>query len=158
MARFPARHQGDSLVPLNQEGRDALNRVPHGGDVMISITKARNIRQHNLFWKLCEVVANNFDVTKDAIKDEFCEKTGHVYPEFRADGSMRLKPKSIAFENMKQDEFEAFFKLVINYAASMLGSAPQEVIDHVNSLLDPQSRWAPSIVPTQAREREREDA
>lgn len=158
MARFPARHQGNALVPLTQEGRDALNSIERGKDVMVTITKARRIRQFRLFWKLCEVVADNFDVTKDAIKDEFCEKTGHVFPEFRADGSMRLKPKSIAFENMPQEEFETFFKLAVNHAAAMLGNAPQEVIDHVNSLLDPQSRWAPSIVPAQSREREKADA
>lgn len=137
MPRFPARIVGNSFVPTTQDGRDFLNwnRARHGGDVMISVTTARNVQQHKLFWSLCTVLADHFDVTKEAIKEELCERTGHVEPVFYSDGSMRLKPKSIAFENMPQEEFAQFFRLAANVAATMLGSAPQEVIEHLNSML-----------------------
>lgn len=143
--RFPARIVANALVPATQDGRDFLNtnRGRHGGDVMISVTTARNLRQHNLFWKLCEALADHFSVTKEAIKEELCEKAGHVEPVFYSDGSMRLKPKSIAFENMPQEEFAQFFRLAISKAADMLGNAPQEIVDHVNSLLEsPEHRHA----------------
>lgn len=156
MARFPAIRKGNALVPSTQDGRDELNKIDHGQDVIITVTRARRIRQHNLFWKLCEVLADHFDVTKDAIKDELCERTGHVEPIFYSDGSMRLRPKSIAFENMPQDHFEAFFRLATNKAVDMLGAAPQDVLDHIFSLLEQHS--APSIAPDQERERARERA
>lgn len=153
MARFPAVRKGQSFVPSTQDGRDFLNRVAHGGDVMISVTTARNIRQFNLFWALCEIVADHFEITKEAAKEELCTRTGHVEPVFYSDGSMRLRPKSIAFENMPQDAFDPFFKLAVSKVIDWLGAAPQEVIDHVFSLIDP--AHSPSIAPETEREKER---
>ena len=155
MARFPAKRLGNAFVPGTQDGRDFLNRVPHGGDVMISVTTERNIRQHNLFWALCEVVADHFEITKDAAKEELCTRTGHVEPVFYSDGSMRLRPKSIAFENMPQSSFDPFFRLAQAKVIDWLGSAPQEVIDHILSLLDP--HYSPPLQPAHA-ERQREKA
>lgn len=152
MSRLPFKRQGNAFVPTTQDGRDAVNSVAHGADVMVSFTKARNIRQFRLFWALCEIVADHFEVTKEAAKEELCTRTGHVEPVFYSDGSMRLRPKSIAFENMPQDMFDPFFRLAISKVIDWLGSAPQEVIDHVFSLIDP--AHAPSITPDAERETE----
>lgn len=157
MARFPAKRLGGAFVPGTQDGRDFLNRVPHGGDVMISVTTARNMRQHRLWWALCGVLAEHFGMTKENMKDELCEKIGHVDPVFYSDGSMRLRAKSIACENMPAEEFDEFFRLTTAKAADMLDSAPQEVIDHVNSMLDPQ-HYSPPLAPAHSRERQKETA
>lgn len=136
MARFPAQRRGNALVPTTQDGRDVVNKLEHGSDVMVSVTPARNVRQFRLFWALCGVVAEHYEVAKEAIKDELLRETGHVEPVFYRDGSMRIEAKSVAWENMPPDEFDAFFKLAIAKVCEWLGSAPKELRDHVLSMVD----------------------
>lgn len=141
--RFPAqvRHETlvrhHALIPTTDEGRALLKKLGDDDDVMVTVTKTRNIRQFKLFWALCEVIGRGVDMTKYDVKAELCERTRHLEPEFRSDGSMRWRPKSIAFENMPQEEFERFFELATIKASDMLGSAPKQILEEVNRLLDP---------------------
>lgn len=170
MARHPFQRRGHALVPVTQDGRDAVNRIAHGAEVMASIQPARNVRQFRLFWALCEILSDNssdYD-TKEKAKKGLLYATGHVDIWFDHAGAMHIDPRSIAFENMKPDEFDDFFRAAVRKICDWLGTAPDEVIERVNDMVDaprPASRdrktkhtRSPSIAPDRTAERERSDA
>lgn len=142
MARFPAQRRGAALVPTTQEGRDAVNSLQHGAGVMVSISQPINVRQFRLFWKLCQEVAEHYDVTKEAIKDDLCIAVRHCDVQFQRDGSFKLVPKSIAVETWKERRFDEFFQLCVNKVCEWMGTEPREVREHILSLID-----SPQLAP-----------
>lgn len=164
MAKGTFKRVGGHAVPVGKQGREALFAIADGAKFAADFRTARNPLQHDLFWSLCELVADTTDTTKDAVKRWLLVKTGFVDMIFLPDGAMRIDPKSIAWESMEQSEFNSFFRAAVHAIAELLGSAPKEVLDRFNDLLDPETRAdmrrrlpkiaAHSIVPDQG-EKER---
>jgi hypothetical protein len=140
MAKHPFVRRGRALVPTTQDGRDAVNALEEGQRVMVAVTPARNVRQFCLFWAACQVVAEATDTTKDSVKDWLLLKLNYSEPIFYPDGTMRIVTKSIAWENMPQDEFETFFDAAILKMSELLAVAPTELRQRFDDLLDPETR------------------
>lgn len=159
MAKFPCIRKGKSLVPTTQDGRDEVNRLSSDAEVMVSVTPARNARQFRLFWALCEVIADNSEIynTKRKASDALLYFTSNVDIFINHLGQMMVVPKSLAWENMKPEEFEAFFQDAKPVLFKLLGAKTKgdraAIIEHINTMLDP--NYAPSIAPGSTRERER---
>jgi hypothetical protein len=151
MARFPAIRQGRGFFPTNQAGRDATNAVPAGAEVMISVQTARNIRAFHLFWKLCEVIADNHPHidNKEHAKRCLLRATGRFHLWFDAEGKMHEELDSIAWENMPDEDFREFFRDAVRVIGSWLECLPSEIAQEVEEMI------SPSIAPEQAAERER---
>lgn len=82
-----------------------------GGEYRVVFTqpRGRSLSQLNLFWKLCELVADNMPEgerwTKKGVSYVLKIETGHFTPVQAADGTYYRLPASIAFNNMPPEEF-----------------------------------------------------
>lgn len=150
------RRRGLTAVPESPEGMEALLAIKDGTTFMADIRGARNPLQHKLFWKLCTVVADAEDDDKDNVKKWLLRQINYIDVSFDPDGTMHIETKSIAFEKMEQAVFARLFNACIPVIAARLGSAPAEIIQQFNALLDPDSRAlfkrlrtlrAPPLVP-----------
>lgn len=159
---------GLTLVPASAEGCEALLAVKNGATCMADVRGARNPLQHNLFWKLAQLVADADDDHKDNVKEWLLRQLAFVDTFFDPDGTMHIKTKSIAYEKMEQVVFTRFFDACIPLISQRLGAAPADILKQFESLLNPEERAAywqlrkvrsPSIAPesdTHERADERE--
>jgi hypothetical protein len=130
---------GSTIVPASEDGREALYAIQDGARFVIDIRASRNCRQHALFWALCQVLADNHDVydTKEKAKRGLLIATGNVVTWMDHLGILHIDPRSIAFENMEQAEFNAFFQLAVAKICEWLGNAPDEIRKRVAEMTDP---------------------
>lgn len=61
------------------------------------------------------VIAKNFE----QFREDVTIQAGFYEPRYHVDGSMSLKAKSIAYDNMEQDEFETLYSAVADVLLSM---------------------------------------
>lgn len=134
------RRHGNLLVPAGKDGKEAIEAIKEGARVVIDVRASRNPSQHALFWALCDLVAEATDSAKEAVKEWLLEQCGFVDLIFYPDGSMKVRPKSIAWESMEQAEFNSFFRLAVPKIADLLGSAPKEVWKRFEDMLDSDTR------------------
>lgn len=128
-----------SLKPVDQAGLDILAKIGQGMDVVIAIKRARNSRQHRLYWALMSLIYPQqeryatVEQLSNAIKcavgwcDEIPLKRHRV---------MAI-PKSISFANMKQADFEEFFDKVINLVVTKIlpGVEQQDLKDRLSDMV-----------------------
>lgn len=110
-----------ALRPADDEAKELLGKVPNGGVVKVSFKLDRSGPQHRLFWKLCEIVAENTGrYSKEGVAELLKLATGHYdileLPPDKPGGIPKLyhEPKSIAYDKMDQTEFQAFFNAAID--------------------------------------------
>lgn len=106
-----------------------LQGIKDGAEFIAETRSARNVRQLNMWWALCGLLAENdhdYD-TKESASDGLKLALKHVETFLDRRGELHIWPKSIAFESMTQEEFGPLFKAAINKVAEWLGSAPAEV-------------------------------
>jgi hypothetical protein len=160
MAKGTFKRIGNSAVPAGKEGQEALSAIADGRTFIADFRTARNPQLHEMFWTACQIVADATDTTKEAVKQWLLEQTGFVDLVFMPDGSMKIVPKSIAWENMEETEFRQFWNLAVPKIADLLGSAPSEVRQRFEDLLDPDTRAdmrrplrkSPSIAPEESED------
>jgi len=138
MSRYPFRRVGNALVPASREAAEELRGVADGKHLMVTLKAPRNIRQFNLFWALCEIVAEHSEIydTKEKAKKGLLFATGHVDTWMDVDGRLHLDPKSIAFESMTQSEFATFFEAAVRVVCQWLGTAPADVRNRAGEMID----------------------
>lgn len=115
------KHLG-KLAPVDDIGAQYLAKIKQGETFLVEIKRARNPRQHRLYWALCGLVADNSDAYSDAEQVSFVFKiaTGHTMPVQGHDGKVYWQPRSIAFHAMPQDEFQRFLDRCIDIVATRL--------------------------------------
>lgn len=110
------------LAPCDEEGREVLEAIPAGKEVMVHIHTARNVRHHRLlfalFRKLIEGGAWHGD--EDGLLDYAKYATGLVDTKVDHLGGTHYAPRSIAFESMDQVRFNRFFDRVCFVVAQNL--------------------------------------
>ena len=121
---------GGFLAPVDDDGLNALAKIPQGELVTVELTRPRNPRWHNMYWHLVGLLLDNSDgqygSTKEAVSDFLKIAASHV----DADGN----PRSISFESMEQTEFEAFYASVCDVVAGLLSTTPDEVREQIENL------------------------
>lgn len=138
------RKVGRSLVPVDDDGHDALAKVRDGRDVTVEFKKARNPRHHRLFYGICKFVKMHSETMADAsidqIKNALKLATGFVetYVDCQTGKSMYVA-KSIAWESMDQTEFYVFFDAACAVVANRWlpeGTTPEDVRRELLSIID----------------------
>jgi len=122
---------GGFLAPMDDDGLNALQKIPQGELVSVDLTRPRNPRWHNMYWHMCKLLLDNspegqYGPTKEAVSDALKQMVGHV----TSDG----EPRSISFESMEQTEFEAFYSRVSDVVAGLLSTTPDEVREQIENL------------------------
>jgi hypothetical protein len=114
------------FAPKDEAGRKYWDRFTVGDNILLTFTLPRSLPQLNLFWKLAEIAAaNNKDqlATKEQAGDCIKMACGLVevqHIKFNGEWFERKKPLSIAFENMEQKDFNAFFEKALAYVCAEL--------------------------------------
>lgn len=129
----------DSLVPIGDQAKEALQAIKDGQKCMVEIRAARNPEQANLFWALCQLVAEADDDTKENVKKWLCVSCNQVSVWFEPDGRMHVDPASIAYESMPQAEFNQFFQAAIHKVADRLGCKAAEVRTRFEEMTAPRN-------------------
>jgi len=114
------------FTPKDDEGRKYWHRFALGDQVMLTFTLPRSLPQLNLFWKLAQIAADNNrdklsskDEAADCIKMA-CGLVELQHIKYNGEWFERKKPLSIAFENMEQEPFNAFFEKALAYVCAEL--------------------------------------
>jgi hypothetical protein len=114
--RILCRKAGNTLKPVDEAGFKVLGRIKQGDAVWVDVTRPRNLRQFQLYWALMQIVADNSDYydSKEQVSDMMKVATGHTSTFIDHHGQIWHELKSISFDNMDQDTFNAYFDRCID--------------------------------------------
>lgn len=128
---------GDVAVPADQRSRAFLQARKPDVAFVADTNGARNAKQLALWWCLCKLVCDATDIagTDEKVSDDLKISLGHCDTHIHRNGSEYIKPRSIAFESMSQEDFNALFQSAIRVIADWLGSAPDDVQRQFDSMI-----------------------
>lgn len=111
----------EGLAPGDVLSQDFLSTLKPGRDLLMTVRKPRNGRQHSLYWVLCSLIADNREgwISED-VSDFFKMSCGHYRRVFDAHGNEHRFPKSISYGSMSQDEFNPFFNRCIDLTSERI--------------------------------------
>lgn len=126
---------GPHAIPADERSLEFLLSIREGSPFIADTHGARNPKQLRLWWALCGLVAEQFDVTRESISDDLKTALGHTETVKSWNGVYKLKPKSIAFEKMAQEHFNNLLTAAIHKVAEWLGSSPKDVQRRFNEMV-----------------------
>lgn len=116
--------EGYKLGADNPISAEFIASMKHGEVVMATIRRPRNVRHHRMFMAIVQAVFENqtryatFNQVLNAVKIG----CGY-YDLFTLPGKIPVQvcvPKSLAFGNMPQDEFDQFYAKAVSYVLAEL--------------------------------------
>lgn len=111
--KLPFIKRNGGLFPCGKDSQEALDRVAEGREIVLELKRARNVRQHRLFFALLGVLVDNGDVfdSREAALTAVKIAIGQVDTYIEADTLQTFYiPRSIAFESCSQDDFAVIFE------------------------------------------------
>ena len=102
----------DKLAPADRVSEDYLRKWKENEVRIVDIKKIRNPQHHRKAFAILKFALDNQETypTIETLLDAVKIQTGHVDKlRFRDDGRIYYKPKSIAWGNLGQDEFNDFY-------------------------------------------------
>jgi hypothetical protein len=135
MSRIILQKAGSALIATDDESVAALAAIKDGTEVYAEIVRARNTKQHRLFFALASIVADAMDLTVDSVRKDALIRLGHTETRIDIDGRIQVEPKSMRFvTGMKQEEFDAFMQKAVNLMAGWIGAEHQDLMRRYNEL------------------------
>lgn len=117
--KIVCRKSNGALLPVDEEGIEALAKVRDGRDVMVEVTQSRNPRHHRLFFALLRFAQMHCEIFEGRSIDQILKAiklaTGwyDTYIDSETGREMHYE-RSIAWEAMDQGAFSAFFENACN--------------------------------------------
>ena len=121
------KQAGGVLVPADDAESDRMNRFKTGEDYEVSIKLSRNPAFHRKVFSFLNFCFEHCDYSN--VSENTCPKAqfgmfrsdltimaGYYDACGRLDGSVKAIAKSLAYENMEQEEFEQFYIALTNAA------------------------------------------
>lgn len=114
MEAFFAKSLG-TLRPADEKAAELLRGMPMGEVVRVKITRPRNVAHHRKFFALLNLVYQNQEryESLEHLLVALKISVGHFETVVMPSGQIIYTPKSIAFHNMDQGQFEQFYNLCI---------------------------------------------
>ena len=122
---------GGCLLPSDDECIEAMNKIKNGTEIMIEYKQKRNVRFHRKAFALLNLVLKNQDKYSN-INDllvEFKLKSGHYEEHITTKGKIIYIPKSIAFSEMDELEFNELYSKFIDIALQHFVSMSKEELE-----------------------------
>lgn len=130
------RRIGNTAIPADARSLAFLQARKEGVAFIADTNGARNPKQLALWWCLCKLVCEAEDLPSDEkVSDDLKVSLGHADTYIHRDGSEYIKPRSIAFESMSQEDFDGLFRGAIRVIADWLGNAPEDVQRQFDSMI-----------------------
>jgi hypothetical protein len=121
-----------SLLPADDEAQDKLRKIKPGKDVWCEVRVARNARHHRLYFALLNLTWENVDHERFGTFERFRKvvqmEAGHVDELVGLDGTIYQIPRSIAWDQLSQDEFDGLFPAVMTVCAKLLGDLELDIL------------------------------
>jgi len=117
---------GNALIPFDEETVEWFEKLQQGCAVHGKLTQPRNLLFLRKFFKMLRIAYDNNDwpevqtpygEAKCSFKifRKFCiVKAGFFEIEVTPEGNLKYEPKSIAFANMDEDEFQETYSAVLD--------------------------------------------
>lgn len=125
---------GSVLAATDEESAAALRRIKDGQEVVADIRRTRNVRQLRLWWSLVTIVAEAMDLPKENVKKDAAIALGFTETWIGYDGRIHIDPKSIAIENMTQEDFDSFMGKAVELLAGWINVDQQDLLNRFNEL------------------------
>lgn len=134
------------LVPADEQAEEELRKLKPGQATLVEVKRARNERQHRLYWVLIGVIFDHQSshATREDLSDAIKVAVGHYDEVGKRGEHVIVRPKSIAFANMPQPEFEQFFDRVIKLVCERIipGTRDTDLRAHLEEMVAGSSRAA----------------
>ena len=106
-----------ALYPKGEQAQEDINRLENGKEFVIDVKFNRNPAFHRLFFALIKTIFDSQDFFEDidVFRKYIIMKSGRVQIIDTPKGMLYL-PESIAYESMKQDDFEKLYQAIITFA------------------------------------------
>jgi hypothetical protein len=126
------KKQMNGIFPSDEDGAKLLQSIPKDGYCLVEYKKNRNYENHKRFFKFIQVAFDNQDFYDD---DEQLRKAlqmiaGHyeelIIRDKKGNVTTHYIPKSIAFDEMDEAEFQTLFKKCIGAFLSRYGNGLTE--------------------------------
>jgi len=116
MSKLVLQKHNGGLVAADEASEAWIWKISDGEKVMCEVRKPRNINHHRKFFALLNKVCDNLDqpVTVEMLLGLIKLRTGHCDLIDTVKGTVAV-PRSIAFENMDQTEFDAFWNRAVDF-------------------------------------------
>jgi hypothetical protein len=141
MAIILAFKRGRTFRAADNTDEAVLAKIPEGALVKIEIKRPRHLEHHRLYWVLMGIVWQQSDTerwpTAEDLSDSVKIMAGLRRTIFLPDGTVIYSPGSIAFHNMDQLVFAAFFDRVCDVIARdfLPGVSSQILYDEVSLII-----------------------
>ena len=125
---FCIKRTGPVLTPASEEDKLVIDKMPNGSTVKLKFTRSRNIKFHRKWFSLARFAYDYWEPTPlpdpkyknvvpekdfDRFRKDLIILAGYYDATYRMNGETRIEAKSIAFDNMDEDEFEKLFQKTI---------------------------------------------
>lgn len=110
------------LAPVDDAAKEGIGAYGNGEIIRVKLYRDRNPRHHRLFFGLLKLVFDNQDkyLSTEALRFAITVQAGYV-DEIRLQGdTVALKPRSIAFHSMDQNEFKLFYDAALKAIPELL--------------------------------------
>lgn len=136
MSRIILQKKNGGLVATDDESVAALTKIKDGSEVYAEIVRARNAKQHRLFFALANIVAESLDVDVDNIRKDLLIRLGYTNTwASPVDGRIHIEAKSMKLvEGMKADEFDAFMEKAVNIMSGWIDADHKDLQRRYNEL------------------------
>ena len=118
MPKLVLRKHLGSLRPADEQSEDWLRKIANGDLVMAEIKRPRNLEHHCKMFALLNMVCQNIEHPKDPhVLLKYIQQVTGLHCEIihsSIHGTQKI-PKSIAFHNMDQLEFEPFYNALVDF-------------------------------------------
>lgn len=136
------------LVPLDDIDAERKARLRLGSDVKVTITRPRNIGFHRKFFALLTLALQNMPesiarrngiFSVESMLNSVKVDLGH-YDVVRLAGRELIKPRSISFASMSDDEFQKFYDLTVTDVLNnyLKGTNREDLIQEVEQFISNQ--------------------
>lgn len=117
---------GEILVPANMECQAYVAKKKNGAGLRGDFREIRNYGYHKKFFSLLGYAFDHWcpgeisckygapEKSFETFREFVTVKAGYYVVTYNPDGGFKIKPKSISFANMEQDEFERLYSNVVD--------------------------------------------
>lgn len=152
MPELSLEKRGNALLPRTKAAQIELARMKDG-PVQGNIRSPRNVKFHRLYWQMCTYIAEALNSgphvapwDQERVSDRLKCATGYADAvplpratarRYGAETAFYLRPQSISFARMDQDEFSRFVESCIAYVLTEFGPWVQDHEDwrHVREIV-----------------------
>lgn len=128
MELFCTKGPRGALLPADDEQAAALDKIPQGALVRISLSRVRNPLFLRKYFALLNFAYGMWQETQpprehrgqpvvtsfDRFRNEVTILAGHYEAVYSISGELRLQAKSVSFAKMSEEDFEAYYSHVID--------------------------------------------